>query len=155
MRSNADVVIIGGGIIGFSVAFHLARMKCGQIVLVEKEALIGEGSVYLERISRVVAERNQGKLPEWMKQLFAAPSVKKCQEGFRSFLGSSGGQAARPVATPKTKNEEEEVARPELQRQREIPPQPQRRREAPSQSQPQRADPQEQLPPWLAPQPPD
>lgn len=44
MRSNADVVIIGGGIIGFSVAFHLARQKFGQIVLVEKEAMIGEGS---------------------------------------------------------------------------------------------------------------
>lgn len=44
MRANADVVIIGGGIIGFSVAFHLAKMKFGQIVLVEKEAMIGEGS---------------------------------------------------------------------------------------------------------------
>ncbi len=44
MRSNADVVIIGGGIIGFAVAFHLARMKFGQIVLVEKEAMIGSGS---------------------------------------------------------------------------------------------------------------
>jgi len=44
MRSNADVVIIGGGIIGFAVAFHLAKMKFGQVVLVEKEAMIGEGS---------------------------------------------------------------------------------------------------------------
>jgi len=44
MRSHADVVIIGGGIIGFSVAYHLAKMKIGQIVLLEKEAMIGEGS---------------------------------------------------------------------------------------------------------------
>ncbi len=44
MRSNADIVVIGGGIIGFSVAFHLAKMKFGQIVLVEKEAMIGAGS---------------------------------------------------------------------------------------------------------------
>ena len=44
MRSSADVVIIGGGIIGFAVAFHLAQAKFGQIVLVEKEAMIGEGS---------------------------------------------------------------------------------------------------------------
>ncbi|HEX2897343.1 MAG TPA: FAD-dependent oxidoreductase, partial [candidate division Zixibacteria bacterium] len=41
MRSEADVVIIGGGIIGFSVAFHLAKIKFGRIVLLEKEAMIG------------------------------------------------------------------------------------------------------------------
>lgn len=44
MRSGADVVIIGGGIIGFSVAFHLAKMNFSQIMLLEKEAMIGEGS---------------------------------------------------------------------------------------------------------------
>lgn len=44
MRTSADVVIIGGGIIGFSVAFQLAKRKFGKIVLVEKEAMIGEGS---------------------------------------------------------------------------------------------------------------
>ncbi|MGH8015298.1 MAG: NAD(P)/FAD-dependent oxidoreductase, partial [Candidatus Zixiibacteriota bacterium] len=44
MRHSADVVIIGGGIIGFSVAFHLAKMKFGRIVLVEKESMIGAGS---------------------------------------------------------------------------------------------------------------
>ena len=44
MRSSADVVIIGAGIIGFSVAFHLARARFGQIVLVDKGSLIGDGS---------------------------------------------------------------------------------------------------------------
>jgi len=44
VRSGADVVIIGGGIIGFSVAFHLAKMNFSQIMLLEKEAMIGEGS---------------------------------------------------------------------------------------------------------------
>jgi sarcosine oxidase subunit beta len=44
MRSTADVVIIGGGIIGTAVAFYLAREKYGQIVLVEKEPFLGSGS---------------------------------------------------------------------------------------------------------------
>lgn len=43
MEKTADIVIIGGGIIGASIAFHLARKKAGKIVLVEK-GMLGEGS---------------------------------------------------------------------------------------------------------------
>ncbi|HOP08098.1 MAG TPA: FAD-binding oxidoreductase [candidate division Zixibacteria bacterium] len=44
MRKQADAVIIGGGIIGVSVAFYLAREKYGNVVLLEKETLLGTGS---------------------------------------------------------------------------------------------------------------
>ncbi len=44
MRTTADAVIIGGGIIGVAVAFYLARESFGQIVLVEKEPLLGSGA---------------------------------------------------------------------------------------------------------------
>jgi sarcosine oxidase subunit beta len=44
MRSTADAVIIGGGIIGAAVAFYLNREKFGHIVLVEKEPFLGSGS---------------------------------------------------------------------------------------------------------------
>ncbi len=44
MRSKADVVIIGGGIIGVAVAFYLAQQKYGQIVVLEKEPFLGSGS---------------------------------------------------------------------------------------------------------------
>lgn len=44
MRNTADAVIIGGGIIGMAVAFYLSREKFGNIVLVEKEALLGTGA---------------------------------------------------------------------------------------------------------------
>ena len=44
MRSKADVVVVGGGIIGVAVAFYLAKRKYGQIVLLEKEPFLGSGS---------------------------------------------------------------------------------------------------------------
>jgi sarcosine oxidase subunit beta len=36
---TADVVIIGGGVIGASIAFHLARMGAGRVVLLERKHL--------------------------------------------------------------------------------------------------------------------
>ncbi|MBU8932527.1 MAG: FAD-binding oxidoreductase [candidate division Zixibacteria bacterium] len=44
MRKKADAVIIGGGIIGLSVAFYLAKAKYGQIVVLEKESFLGSGA---------------------------------------------------------------------------------------------------------------
>jgi sarcosine oxidase subunit beta len=43
MEKTADVVIIGGGIVGLSIAYHLALKKAGRILLLEKGQL-GEGS---------------------------------------------------------------------------------------------------------------
>jgi sarcosine oxidase subunit beta len=43
MEKTADVVIVGGGVIGVSIAYRLALKKTGRIVLLEKEQL-GEGS---------------------------------------------------------------------------------------------------------------
>jgi sarcosine oxidase subunit beta len=43
MEKSADVVIIGGGVIGLSIAYHLALKKAGRIILFEKGQL-GEGS---------------------------------------------------------------------------------------------------------------
>jgi len=38
---QADVVIIGGGVIGVSVAFYLAKKKCSDVVLLERNSLLG------------------------------------------------------------------------------------------------------------------
>ena len=44
MRATADVVIVGGGCMGASVAYHLARGGLTRVVLVEREAMLGTGS---------------------------------------------------------------------------------------------------------------
>lgn len=41
--ARADVVVIGGGVIGLSTAYHLARAGAGDVVLLEQDAL-GSGS---------------------------------------------------------------------------------------------------------------
>lgn len=44
MRRTADVVIVGGGCMGCSVAWHLARLGLTDVVLVEREAQLAAGS---------------------------------------------------------------------------------------------------------------
>jgi sarcosine oxidase, subunit beta len=41
---NADVVIIGGGCMGASVAYHLTRLGLTDVVLIERETQLGTGS---------------------------------------------------------------------------------------------------------------
>jgi sarcosine oxidase subunit beta len=41
---NADVVVVGGGAVGVSAAYHLAAAGAGSVVLVEREAALGTGS---------------------------------------------------------------------------------------------------------------
>ena len=44
MAERADVAIIGAGVVGTSVAFHLARLGSARVLLLEREALPGTGS---------------------------------------------------------------------------------------------------------------
>lgn len=44
MSETADVVIIGGGIVGASVAFHLTERGCTDVLVLEREAEQGTGS---------------------------------------------------------------------------------------------------------------
>ena len=44
MRSSAECVIIGGGIIGASIAFHMAKLGMKDVVLLEREKFLGSGA---------------------------------------------------------------------------------------------------------------
>jgi glycine/D-amino acid oxidase-like deaminating enzyme len=44
MAATCDILIVGGGVIGVSIAFHLARRQAGRIVLLEKAYLGAGGS---------------------------------------------------------------------------------------------------------------
>ena len=41
---RADVVVVGGGIVGVSAAYHLAEAGAGRILLLEREDAVGRGS---------------------------------------------------------------------------------------------------------------
>src|SRR5689334_5525231 len=41
---TADVVIIGGGIVGSSIAWHLAEAGCRNVLVIERESSQGKGS---------------------------------------------------------------------------------------------------------------
>src|SRR6266550_7349705 len=43
MAVNCDILIVGGGVMGTSIAWHLAKRKAGKVVLLEKSYL-GAGS---------------------------------------------------------------------------------------------------------------
>jgi sarcosine oxidase subunit beta len=44
MTDTADVVVVGGGAMGASIAYHLAAAGVGRVVLLEREAALGTGS---------------------------------------------------------------------------------------------------------------
>lgn len=44
MTEIADVVIVGGGIVGASIAYHLVSQGCANVLVIERETSLGKGS---------------------------------------------------------------------------------------------------------------
>lgn len=44
MVETADIVVVGGGCIGASIALHLAQSKAGKVLLLEKKELANGAS---------------------------------------------------------------------------------------------------------------
>ena len=53
MRATADVVVIGGGVMGCSILFNLARMGITNTVLLEKDILNGGSTGRSQSICRM------------------------------------------------------------------------------------------------------
>ena len=85
MTQTADVIIIGGGVMGTSIAFHLASRKAGKVLLLEKSYL-GAGST--------------GKSGANIRQHYSHPLlVRMAQSGLRMFERFTDIVGGPPVFT--------------------------------------------------------
>jgi sarcosine oxidase subunit beta len=73
IKSHASVVIIGGGIIGTSIAYHLAQRGIRDVVLVEAD-LVGSGS----------SGRSAAMI---LLQMSREMTIRMSQESFKEYLG--------------------------------------------------------------------
>jgi sarcosine oxidase subunit beta len=70
-KGNAEVVVIGGGIMGASTAYHLARRGCTDVVILEKDLL---------------AQASTGLSAGGIRQQFSHPAnIRLSQEAVRVF----------------------------------------------------------------------
>ena len=85
MTQTADVIIIGGGVMGTSIAFHLARRKAGKVLLLEKSHLSAGSS---------------GKSGANIRQHYSHPLLAgMAQSGLRMFERFSDIVGGPPVFT--------------------------------------------------------
>ncbi len=82
MQSSADVVIIGGGVMGASTAYHLAERGCTNVVLLEARTLAAVGTGHSGSIVRQHYSQD-------VTTLLALRSVEMF-ENFEELAGRSG-----------------------------------------------------------------
>jgi len=71
MQDNAQVVIIGGGIIGCSIAYHLTRMGCKDVVIVEKGELTSGSTWHAAGlVGQLRSERNLTRMLQYSVSLY-------------------------------------------------------------------------------------
>ena len=71
MKDSAQIVIIGGGIIGCSTAYHLTRMGCKDVVLLEKGELTSGSTWHAAGlVGQLRAERNITRMLQYSVDLY-------------------------------------------------------------------------------------
>ena len=72
LPAHARVVIVGGGIVGCSVAYHLAQRGCTDVVLLERRQLTcGTTWHAAGLVGQLRATRNLTRLAQYTTDLFA------------------------------------------------------------------------------------
>ena len=61
LPTTADIVIIGGGVMGASAAYHLAQRGVKNIVLLEKEEFFGQGATGREQQGNGARRNRKGQ----------------------------------------------------------------------------------------------
>src|SRR5687768_3591668 len=73
LPSETRVVIVGGGVIGTSVAYHLAKLGWKEIVLLEQNALAGGTSWHAAGlIGRLRTTNSMTKINRYSAELYAS-----------------------------------------------------------------------------------
>jgi sarcosine oxidase subunit beta len=80
MSHTCDILIVGGGVVGVSIAFHLAQRRAGRVVLVEK-AYLGAGASGKSPALIYQAHRHAG----------IAALARRCLPVFEHFADLFGG----------------------------------------------------------------
>ena len=85
LPSQARVVIIGGGVVGCSVAYHLAELGWSDIVLLERKSLTcGTTWHAAGLIAQLRATQNMTRLAKYSQELYASLEAKTgVATGFR------------------------------------------------------------------------
>lgn len=79
LPSEAKVVIIGGGVIGCSVAYHLAKLGWTDVVLLERKQLTSGTTWHAAGlIGQLRATANMTKLAKYSQELYGALEAETC-----------------------------------------------------------------------------
>ena len=77
MNDHAKVVVIGGGVVGCSILFHLAKMGWKDIILLERDELTSGSSWHAAgSFHTVSSDPNVSKLQEYTINLYKEIFVK-------------------------------------------------------------------------------
>ncbi|MFN8572191.1 MAG: FAD-binding oxidoreductase [Gemmatimonadaceae bacterium] len=101
MKSTAEVVIIGGGIMGASTAFHLVQRGCRDVVLLEAEEMFGLGSTglnaggmryqFASAVNIELSKLSIGMMERFAEEMNQEVGIRRC--GYLFLLDDAGDLA--------------------------------------------------------------
>lgn len=85
LPTHARVVVVGGGIVGCSAAYHLAKAGCGEVLLLEQNRLAGGTTWHAAgMVTRLRTSHSMAVLNDRSAKLYAAlPAETGCPTGWK------------------------------------------------------------------------